>query len=70
MTDEFVTFRDVETGKTAQYPARFAKRFATLEEIDPSEAGCKDCMVTSVPDTDPDLFVEWDDEVDPQEDED
>lgn len=65
MSDDFKTFRDTETGKTAQYPARFAERFPTLEEIDPSEAGCLDCLVTSEPDTEDQEvpeFASWDDE--------
>lgn len=52
MSNEFKTFRDTETGKTAKYPARFADLFPSLVEIDPSDAGCLDCLVVSEPDTD------------------
>lgn len=70
MSDEFSTFRDVVTGLTARYPARFAARFDTLEEIDPSEDGCTGCLVWPIPDTDTsedDLTPR--DEIDPEEEE-
>lgn len=52
MSTEFKWFRDINTGKSAKYPASFGERFATLEEIDSGEAGCLDCLVVSEPDTD------------------
>lgn len=45
MSNEFVAFRDSVTGKVAHYPARFEKRFPSLERVDPSEAGCLDCLI-------------------------
>jgi len=52
MSNDTKWFRDVNTGKVAEYPARFANRFSTLVEIDPSDAACFECFVTSEPETD------------------
>lgn len=60
MSNEFKWFRDINTGKTAKFPAGFADRFDTLEEIPSSDAGCLDCVVAAKPDTDvtPEALIE------------
>jgi hypothetical protein len=65
MSTEFKTFRDVNTGQVAKYPARYADIFSNLEEVDPDTAACIDCLVKLEPEDEvypPDLV---DDEGEP-----